>query len=101
MGPERRFRVNTVDPFLKKLEHGYFMSIQQLSISGTPDKIGLINGRFVALELKADNGRVSKLQEFVLGMITKCGGVALVVSPSNWPETKLRLQQLDGEQLWK
>ena len=98
MGPERKFRTNKVDPFLKSLKNGYFISIQQMSICGIPDKLGVIRGRFVAIELKAIGGKVAPLQDWVLSNIARCGGVAIVANPGNWSEVMLRLKKLDGDE---
>ena len=47
--------------------------------SGSPDIICCYKGLFVALEVKAEKGIVSKLQEYHLEQIKKSGGVAAVV----------------------
>lgn len=96
--PETKFR-KKVDQFLKTLKHTYAMSIQQVSLRGHPDKVLSVNGRFVALELKAAGGRATKLQEYTLNQIRKSGGYALVVSPENWPQVTYWLAALDqGEE---
>lgn len=69
-------------PQLKKL--GYFVKIQQVAVSGTPDIIGTINGVFIAIELKTNTGKLSQLQKLNLYKIAKAGGVSLEVSPKNW-----------------
>lgn len=47
--------------------------------NGCPDVICCLNGKFIALEVKADKGIVSKLQEYHIEQINKSGGVAAVV----------------------
>ena len=84
MKSETFFRRTTVDPYLKDLAHAFFISIQQVSLRGSPDKLGVINGFFVALELKSDGKLPTPLQDFILTRITKAGGVALAVRPDNW-----------------
>lgn len=87
MKPETKFRINRVDPRLKKLPNSWFESIQQKSIRDTPDKIGCINGRFVALELKASDKAVIRPTQTLKGsMISKAGGVWFRVYPENWDE---------------
>ena len=95
MKPETRFRINHVVPFLKKLPNTYFMSIQQLAISGDPDLILCVRGRFVALELKAEGEKPRKLQEYKLEKIRKAGGIRLVASPENWSNIKQVLVNMD------
>jgi Holliday junction resolvase len=47
--------------------------------NGCPDVICCLNGLFIALEVKAENGRLSKLQEYHQEQIKNSGGVAAVV----------------------
>ena len=71
------------------MKNSYWMKIQQLSIRGIPDIIGLVNGRFVALELKkSPEEKADKLQEYVLKEIDNAGGIALVANPENFQEVK-------------
>lgn len=47
--------------------------------NGSPDLICCFKGRYVALEVKAEKGTVSQLQEHNIKLIKKSGGVAAVV----------------------
>lgn len=47
--------------------------------NGSPDLICCFKGRYVALEVKAEKGAVSQLQEHNIKLIKKSGGVAAVV----------------------
>lgn len=48
--------------------------------AGVPDFVGCLpNGRFFAIEAKADKGRTTALQDRELSKIAKAGGIALVV----------------------
>jgi hypothetical protein len=93
--PETVFRNGQVIPFLKKLKHTFYQSIQQMAISGTPDILLCVRGRFVALELKSKGGKPTALQNYVLDQITKADGISLVASPTNWSEVKELLTNLD------
>jgi len=90
MGPERKFR-NKITPLLKKIPCSWWESIQQVAIRGTPDIIGCVQGRFVALELKSSAGRPSQLQELKLKKIIDSGGYARVVYPDNFNEVHKEL----------
>ena len=59
-------------------------NIQQVGINGTPDYLICLKGRFIALELKIDSGRVSPLQVKKLIDIKKSGGHSYIVYPKNW-----------------
>jgi hypothetical protein len=81
--PETVFR-RKLQKKLDQLPKSWFESIQQKTISGTPDILGCVAGRFVALELKADEkSPISALQELKLERIREAGGVGLVVHPGN------------------
>ena len=82
---------------LKTLKNTWFVKIQQLSVSGTPDFLVCLNGVFIALELKTDIGKISKLQEFNLNKIAKCGGVSIVLMPQNYDETMAFLDNVSQE----
>ena len=47
--------------------------------AGIPDIIACVDGRFVAFEVKAETGRLSRLQEVTLGRIRDAGGKAYMV----------------------
>lgn len=96
MKNETKFRSSKVVPFLKTLNNCHFFSIQQASISGTPDILACIGGTFVALELKSDKGKLSTLQQYQLEQIREAGGVSYVVFPNNWDVVKEKLQSLNS-----
>lgn len=98
MKDETKFRQGKVIPFLKTLKNTVYFPIQQASINGTPDFFVCINGVFIALELKAEKGHLSKLQAYQLKRILDCGGVSLVARPDNWEETKIFLSKVDREE---
>jgi hypothetical protein len=73
--------VNKIMQYLKAVpelfcwkEHG-----GQFGTAGIPDIIICYRGKFVALEVKTENGKVSVLQEITLRKIRNAGGAALVV----------------------
>lgn len=95
MGPERSFRVNSVQPFLKTLANTAVFPIQQTTISGDPDYILCCWGRFIGLELKRRGGKPRPLQQWKLDQIKKSRGIAMVASPDNWEAVKARLLMFD------
>lgn len=83
---ERAFR-RKVDERLKEIPNSWWESIQQQTINGTPDKLGVINGIFIALELKrSSRAEISELQKYKLAKITAAGGYARVLFPENVEE---------------
>lgn len=58
------------------------------SESGTPDILACVNGYFLAIEVKAQNGKPSELQLAKIAQIRKAGGFAYVAYPSGWDKLK-------------
>ncbi len=88
MASEKRFE-NKIKDYLK--ERGcyrvkYFGC--SYSEAGTPDILACVNGYFLAIEVKAQNGKASELQLVKVDAIRKAGGFAYVVYPSGWDKLK-------------
>lgn len=58
-----------------------------MTIRGTPDFLLCVSGVFVAIELKVEDGKLDKLQEWNLQQIADSGGIAIVMTPENEKET--------------
>ena len=58
------------------------------STSGTPDLLCCINGHFLAIEVKAQDGVPSELQLQKIKDIRNAGGFAYVAYPSGWTKLK-------------
>ena len=58
------------------------------SENGTPDIMACINGYFLAIEVKAPEGKPSELQLAKIAEIRKAGGLAYVAYPSGWGKLK-------------
>ena len=57
--------------------------------SGVPDFLCCVNGKFLAIEAKAGNGKTTALQEKNIAQILEAGGFAIVVNETT-------LEQLQG-----
>jgi len=54
----------------------HFPILQGLGAAkGIPDRIAVKDGRFIAIEVKAPNGRLSTYQELFRDRLTQAGGV--------------------------
>lgn len=62
--------------------------------AGIPDILICARGKFVAVELKAENGVVSELQAREIEKIKESGGEAVVLYPKDWDNFKTYLLQL-------
>lgn len=58
------------------------------SENGTPDILACVNGYFLAIEVKAQDGHPSELQLAKIANIRKAGGFAYVAYPSGWNRLK-------------
>lgn len=62
--------------------------------SGIPDLITCIGGNFVAIEVKAQNGKVSDLQKYQRDKIREAGGISIVLYPDQFEDFKLLVDDL-------
>ena len=87
MSGEEKLFENKVKKWLKENNIWYFKVWGGLfQKAGIPDIVGCCNGRFIALEIKASNGKPSKLQIHVIKQIQACGGYARFVYPSDYED---------------
>lgn len=92
--PETKFKEKVMKD-LKTLSNTWFFKSQEVSRRGIPDIIACVGGIFCALELKAEDGRIDKLQEYTLKEIQKANGLAFAVRPSQWPEVFAKIKDFD------
>lgn len=84
MAGEKLFE-NKIKKFLKERECWYVKYFANRNTrSGVPDILACVNGHFVAIEVKAEDGKPTELQKWNVNKIRECGGVAMVVYPSDW-----------------
>lgn len=99
MAAEKVFE-NKIKKYLK--DHGaYFLKYwagAQFTKLGVPDILACVNGYFVGIEVKAQNGKPSELQLYNIRQIRKAGGFAYVVYPSGWERFKQIIDDLLIEQ---
>lgn len=61
---------------------------------GVPDLLVSCNGMFLGIELKAPNGRASKLQLYNLDQIKKSGGIGILLYPKDFNKFKSRVEEI-------
>lgn len=97
---EKQFE-NKVKAFLKR--HGAWVlktwsnGVQR---EGVPDLLVCHKGWFIAIELKAETGHPTKLQEWNIEQIKKAGGCAIVLYPHQWDTFKEMIDLLEREKEW-
>lgn len=65
--------------------------------SGIPDLLCCVNGKFVAIEVKASKGKASELQIYNINKIKESGGVAIILYPKDFEEFKEMILKLKEE----
>lgn len=97
MGPEKAFE-NKIKKYIEYVG-GWNVKFfaNSYTKSGIPDILACVNGYFVAIEVKAQNGRPSELQKYQCEKIRKAGGFAFVVYPSGWEQLKEFIEGLRNE----
>lgn len=58
--------------------------------NGVPDVLACRDGAFVAIEVKAPTGTVSKLQEYQIKKIKEAGGIAFVARSLDEVKTQIK-----------
>ena len=86
---------NKIKAYLKSIG-AYFIKTHgdRFSKVGTPDIIACVNGHFVAVEVKAENGKPSELQLYHLEQIRKAGGHSFLLYPKDFENFKNFLEDL-------
>lgn len=95
MAAEKNFE-NRVKAFLKA-QGCWFIKYWgggQFTKAGVPDLLVCCNGHFLAVELKAPNGKPSPLQLHTINEIIDAGGTALVLYPSGFEDFKELVKKL-------
>lgn len=87
--PTDRMKVEMVGWYTKIWGGGY-------QKSGIPDILCCVNGVFVAIEVKASNGRPSELQKLNVKRINKSGGIGVFLYPEGFEQFKEILKGVIG-----
>ena len=87
---------NQVKQFLKD-NGAWFVKTWSNGIQrkGIPDIIACVNGYFIGIELKAENGKPSELQKWNVKKIREAGGVAIVLYPDQFETFKGYIKALN------
>lgn len=94
MGSEKTFE-NKIKAYLKTIG-AYFIKTHgdRFSRVGTPDIIACVNGHFVAVEVKAENGKPSELQIYHIDEIQKSKGYGVILYPKDFEQFKNDMKNL-------
>lgn len=88
MGPEKLFETK-VKNFIFE-QGGWLVKFfaNRMTKKGIPDILACVNGYFLAVEIKAQNGKPSELQICNCEKIRSSGGQAFILYPSGFNEFK-------------
>lgn len=89
MAGEKNFE-NKIKAFLNTLPNTWYFKYWAgpYSKSGIPDIICCSNGRFIAIEVKAANGKPTELQKRNIELIQESGGQAYILYPKDFESFK-------------
>ena len=71
---------------IKKLKQCWGFKTDEKARRGIPDIILSLHGRFVAIELKTDEGEPDPLQTLTIEKIRATDAIAFITQPSLWKE---------------
>ena len=71
----------------------------QMTKSGIPDILSCVNGYFLAVEVKAENGRPSELQKYHVAKINESGGYAIILYPEHYEKFKQLVKCLNDRRI--
>lgn len=97
MAQEKLFE-NKIKTFLKK-EGAWsikYWAGSKFTKDGIPDILACVNGYFVAIEVKAKNGKPSELQLYNVRKIREAGGIAVILYPDQFEEFKVFIRKLNA-----
>lgn len=66
----------------------------RMTKTGVPDILASVNGYFVGIEVKAQNGHPSELQIYNVRQIRESGGFAFIVYPSGYEQLERVIKDL-------
>lgn len=98
MAQEKTFE-NKIKKFLESRGAWFikYWAGAQYTKSGIPDILACVNGYFVGIEVKAQNGTPSDLQLLNVQKINDAGGFAFVLYPSRFDDFKRFIDDLNRD----
>ena len=101
MAAEKNFE-NKVKAYLRT-RNAYFVKFfaNAFTRSGVPDILACVNGYFVGIEVKAQNGKPSDLQLHNVRQIRAAGGFAFVLYPSAYEHFIKFINGLDRDEYYR
>ena len=94
MAAEKNFE-NKIKNFLKA-QNCWFVKYfaNRNTKSGVPDILACVNGYFVAIEVKGENGKPTPLQVWNRDKIREAGGISIILYPDQFEDFKRLIDEL-------
>jgi hypothetical protein len=85
MTPEKKFE-NKIKNYLEEIGAWFikYWAGAKFTKEGIPDLLTCINGKFVAIEVKAENGKPTLIQIVILRQIRNAGGIGVLLYPKDF-----------------
>lgn len=98
MAQEKTFE-NKIKKYLESNDAWFikYWAGAQYTKSGIPDILACVNGHFVGIEVKAQDGKPSDLQLLNVQKINDAGGFAFVLYPSRFDDFKRFIDDLNRD----
>ena len=95
MASEKNFE-NKIKAYLKEKGAWYikYWGGGNFTKAGIPDLLICYKGKFIAVEVKAENGKPSELQLYHIRKIKEAGGKAFLLYPKNFDEFKQYIESI-------
>ena len=97
MAAEKTFETKVKDFLNNQGAYGVKFFANNFTKRGVPDLLYCVNGYFVGIEVKAQDGHPSELQLYNIAKIRKAGGFAFVLYPSGFDEFKKFIYDLKND----
>ena len=95
--PEAKVKSNVTGILKSHGAYFFYPFSGGFGVSGVPDIVGCVNGKFFGIECKAGTNKPTALQQHHLNSIELQGGYALLVNENNIDDVEKLMQQLTGE----
>lgn len=92
--PESRVKARVVAVLKGRGIYYFYPMSYGMGRSGVPDLVCCANGRFLAIECKANGKKPTAIQEAEIALIRRAGGTVLVINENNIGELEAALQEL-------
>lgn len=74
----------------------YSFKVTSANTNGVPDIVACLHGNFIGIEVKAENGHLSAVQDYNHKRIRNSGGVIFLVRPNSFEQFKKQIEKISA-----